>query len=38
MEDEETIKAQLVELLETYYNGSFVQMARDYIRTTGMTK
>ena len=34
----EIIKEQLTELLETYYNGSFPQMACDYICTTGMTK
>ena len=34
----EIIKEQLTELLETYYNGSFPQMACDYICITGMTK
>ena len=34
----EIIKEQLTELLETYYNGSFPQMACDYICTAGMTK
>ena len=32
------IKEQLTELLEEYYNGSFPQMACEYIRATGMTK
>ena len=31
------IKEELTELLETYYDGSFAQMACDYIRSTGMT-
>ena len=37
MEEKELIKAQLEELLEKYYNGSFAQMVCDYIRLTGMT-
>ena len=37
MEEKELIKAQLEELLENYYNGSFAQMVCDYIRLTGMT-
>ena len=32
------IKEQLRELLDTYYNGFFPQMACEYIRSTGMTK
>ena len=32
------IKEQLTELLDTYYNGSFLQMVCEYIRATGMTK
>ena len=35
---EEMIKKELTELLEEYYNGSFPQMACEYIRATGMTK
>ena len=35
---EEMIKKKLTELLEEYYNGSFPQMACEYIRATGMTK
>ena len=35
---EEMIKKKLTELLEEYYNGSFPQMACEYICTTGMTK
>ena len=30
------IKEQLTELLDTYYNGSFLQMVCEYIRATGM--
>ena len=30
------IKEQLTELLNEYYNGSFPQMACEYIRATGM--
>lgn len=36
--DKQIIKEQLTELLESYYNGSFFQMACDYIRSTGMTQ
>ena len=32
------IKEQLTELLEEYYNGSFLQMACEYIHAMGMTK
>ena len=32
------IREQLAELLNEYYNGSFAQMACDYIRSTGMTR
>ena len=32
------IKEQLTELLNEYYNGSFLQMVCEYIRATGMTK
>ena len=32
------IKEELTDLLENYYNGSFVQMVCDYIHLTGMTK
>ena len=38
MESTETIKEELMQLLETYYNGSFAQMACDYIRSTEMTR
>ena len=37
MDKKELIKEELPELLETYYDGSFAQMACDYIRSTGMT-
>ncbi len=32
------IGKELAELLEIYYNGSFAQLACDYIRHTGMTQ
>ena len=38
MESRETIKEELGQLLNTYYNGSFVQLVCDYIRSTGMTR
>ena len=30
------IKKELTELLNEYYNGSFLQMVCEYIRSTGM--
>ena len=38
MENRETIKEELIQLLENYYNGSFAQLACDYIRSMGMTR
>ena len=38
MESKDTIKEELTQLLNTYYNGSFVQLVCDYIRSTGMTR
>lgn len=38
MAEEKMIKEQLTELLDTYYNGSFLQMVCEYIRATGMTQ
>ena len=38
MDKKELIKEELTELLEAYYDGSFAQMARDYIRSMGMTE
>ena len=38
MDKKELIKGELAELLDTYYNGSFPQMACEYIRATGMTQ
>ena len=35
--EEDKIREEFTELLETYYNGSFSQMMCDYIRSTGMT-
>ena len=36
MDKKELIKEELTELLETYYDASFAQMACDYIRSMGM--
>ena len=38
MENRETIKEELTELLEKYYDGSFAELVYDYIRSTGMTQ
>jgi predicted transcriptional regulator len=38
MESKDTIKEELTQLLNTSYNGSFVQLVCDYIRSTGMTR
>ena len=38
MENREMIKEKLALLLETCYNGSFAELACDYIRHTGMTR
>ena len=38
MESKDTIKEELTQLLNTYYNGSFVQLVCAYIRSTGMTR
>ena len=38
MAKDRIIKEQLTELLDTYYNGSFPQMACEYIRATKMTQ
>ena len=38
MDRKEMIKKELTELLDTYYNGSFPQMACEYIRSTKMTQ
>lgn len=37
MGEKEIIKAQLEELLEKYYNGSFAQMVCKFIRISGMS-
>ena len=37
MENREMIKEELTELLENYYNGSFAELACDYIRHTEKT-
>ena len=38
MDSRDTIKEEMTQLLNTYYNGSFVQLVCDYIRFTGMTR
>ena len=38
MESKDTIKEELGQLLENYYNGSFAQLVCNYIRSTGMTR
>lgn len=38
IKEKDRIREELTELLETYYNGSFVQLVCDYIRSTGMTE
>lgn len=38
MESKDTIKEELTQLLNTYYNGSFAQLVCDYIRFTEMTR
>lgn len=38
MKENDRIREELTELLDTYYNGSFVQLVCDYIRFTGMTR
>ena len=38
MVEKDRIREELTELLEEYYNGSFPQMACEYIRATGMAK
>ena len=37
-QDKELIKQELSEILTKYYDGSFVRLVREYIRTFGMTK
>lgn len=37
MKEKDRVRDELFELLKIYYNGSFLQMVCDYIRTTGMT-
>ena len=38
MEEKDLIREELAELLDTYYSGSFAEMACGYIRCTGMTQ
>ena len=37
MEEKEIIKAQLTELLNEYYNGSFAQLVCEYICLSGIS-
>ena len=37
MKDKEMIREQLTELLNEYYNGSFVHMVCEYIRLSGIS-
>ena len=37
MKEKNGIREQLTELLNEYYNGSFTQMACEYIRLSGMS-
>ena len=37
MEEKDRIREELAELLDTYYGGSFAEMACGYIRFTEMT-
>ena len=37
-QDKELIKQELSEILTKYYDGSFVRLVREYIRTFRMTK
>ena len=37
-QDKELIKQELSEILTKYYDRSFVRLAREYIRTSGMAK
>ena len=37
MEEKEIIQAQLTELLNEYYNGSFAQLVHEYIRLSGIS-
>ena len=36
--EKQEIQKELNEMIAAYYNGSFPQMACDYIRATGMTQ
>ena len=38
MENRDAIKEELTQLLENYYNGSFAELACEYIRSMGMTQ
>ena len=37
-QDKEQIKQELSEILAKYYNGSFTQLVREHIRTSGITE
>ena len=36
--DKEAISQELSEILAQYYDGSFVRLVQEYIRTTGITE
>ena len=38
IQEKEPIKQELSEILAKYYNGSFTQLVREYIRNSGMTE
>ena len=38
MDSRDTIKEELAQMLNTYYNGSFAQLVCDYIRFTEMPR
>ena len=38
MEEKNRIREELAELMDTYYDGSFAEMACGYIRCMGMTQ
>lgn len=37
-QNNEPIKQELSEILAKYYNGSFVRLVQEYIRTSGMSE
>ena len=37
-QEQQDIRKELNELIETYYDGSFVRLVQEYIRTAGMSE